>query len=43
MKRYDAYGKTGQHWSVLMCTPDLAPVFDHAVSGLRDLGGAVDN
>lgn len=42
-KRCDAYGRGGLHWDVLMCTPDLEPAFDLAVSGLRDLGGAVDN
>lgn len=42
-KRCDLYGKSGKHWDILMCTPDVSPVFDRAVSGLRDVGGAVDN
>lgn len=43
LKRCSAFGQNSTHTSVLLCTPDLAPIFDHAVSGLRDLGGAVDN
>lgn len=42
-KRCNAYGKTGAHVDVLMCTPDVQPVFDHTVSGVRDIGIAVDN
>lgn len=42
-KRCGAYGKAGAHVDVLMCTPDVQPVFDHAVSGVRDIGIAVDN
>lgn len=43
VKRCEAYGKSGKHWDVLMCTPDISPIFDSAVSGVRDLGGALDN
>jgi hypothetical protein len=43
LKRCDNYGGAKKHTDVLMCTPDLAPAFDHAVSGLRDLGVVVDN
>jgi len=42
-KRCDAFGQNNTHTSVLMCTPDLNPIFDHAVLGIRELGGAVDN
>lgn len=43
LRRCDMYGTTGAHTDVLMCTPDLEPVFTHLVSGIRDMGSAVDN
>ena len=42
-QRCEAYAGNGSHTDALMCTPDLEPAFERAVTGVRELGGAVDN
>ena len=41
--RCTKYGSVSSAAGVLMCTPDLEPVFTPLVSGVRDLGTTADN
>lgn len=43
LKRCVAHGKSSGSFDVLLCTPDMEPVFSHMVSGIRGIGIAVDN
>lgn len=42
-QRCNTYGSPSTPHGILMCTPDLQPVFDHAINGVRNIGILFDN
>jgi len=42
-RRCELYGFSGGAQDVLMCTPDLEPVFTHSVAAVRAFGVLIDN
>ena len=42
-RRCEQYGYSGGAHDVLMCTPDLEPVFTHSVAAVRAFGVVIDN